>query len=86
MERISMNSWISKLERKFGKYAIPNLMMYIIGLYAVGFILMASGSGIYENYLSLNAEAILHGQVWRIVTFILQRYLKSGYLSGAIKG
>ena len=71
MERISMNSWISKLERKFGKYAIPNLMMYIIGLYAVGFILMASGSGIYENYLSLNAEAILHGQVWRIVTFIL---------------
>lgn len=64
-------NWISKLEKKFGKYAIPNLMTYIIGLYAVGFVLMASGSGIYENYLSLNAQAILHGQIWRIFTFIL---------------
>ena len=26
----------------------------------------------YMEYLSLNAQAILHGQVWRILTFIIQ--------------
>jgi hypothetical protein len=31
--------WISKLEKKIGKYAIPNLMYYIIVLYIIGFIL-----------------------------------------------
>ena len=29
-----MENWINKLERKIGKYAIPNLMYYIIILYA----------------------------------------------------
>ena len=27
---------MNKLERKFGRYAIPNLMYYIVILYAVG--------------------------------------------------
>ena len=30
---------LDKLERKFGKYAIKNLMRYIIVLYAIGFFL-----------------------------------------------
>ena len=29
-----MNNWLDKLERKFSRYAIPNLMTYIIILYA----------------------------------------------------
>ena len=29
-------NWLDKLERKFGRYAIHNLMYYIIILYAVG--------------------------------------------------
>ena len=28
-------NWISKLERKFGRYAIQNLMFYVIALYTV---------------------------------------------------
>ena len=32
-------NWISKLERKFGRYAIQNLMFYVIALYTVGFAL-----------------------------------------------
>ena len=27
---------MNKMERKFGRYAIPNLMYYIVILYAVG--------------------------------------------------
>ena len=65
-------NWISKLERKFGKYAIPNLMNYIIILYIFGFVLDTFAYGFYEQYLALDAYAILHGQVWRIFTFIIQ--------------
>lgn len=64
--------WMNKLERKFGKYAIPNLMYYIIILYAVGFILNLVAPGFYANYLSLDMYAVLHGQVWRLITFIVQ--------------
>lgn len=64
--------WFNKLERKFGKYAIKNLMNYIIVLYAFGFIVVKFYPEVYNAYFALNAEAILHGQVWRIVTFIMQ--------------
>lgn len=63
--------WFDKLERKYGKYAIHNLMYYIIILYAVGFVIQVVNSGIYSNYLALDPRAILHGQIWRIVTFLI---------------
>ncbi len=65
-------NWINKLEKKFGKYAIPNLMYYIIILYAFGFVLGLFAPEFYYQYLSLDAAAILRGQVWRIITFIIQ--------------
>ena len=64
--------WLSKLERKYGRYAIPNLMYYVIILYAAGFVLDLINPAFYPTYLSLNAEAILHGQIWRIITFIIE--------------
>jgi len=64
--------WLNKLERKFGRYAIPNLMIYIIALYIVGFIFGYIAPTFYINWLSLDVEAILQGQVWRLVTFIIQ--------------
>jgi len=64
--------WFSKLERKYGKYAIKNLMLYIIALYAFGFIINLFYPAVYQAWFSLNAEKILHGQIWRIVTFIIQ--------------
>ena len=65
-------NWFDKLERKYGRYAIKNLMYYIIALYTFGFILEVFFPNVYDAYLSLNAQAILHGQIWRIVTFIIQ--------------
>lgn len=64
--------WMNKLERKFGRYAIPNLMYYIIILYAFGFVLDLFAPGFYSQYLALDAAAILKGQVWRLITFIIQ--------------
>ncbi|MCI8584921.1 MAG: hypothetical protein HFI92_03305, partial [Lachnospiraceae bacterium] len=60
------------MERRFGKYAIPNLMYYIIILYALGFVVQVVSPELYSSYLALDAAAILRGEVWRIFTFIIQ--------------
>ena len=63
---------INKLERKFGRYAIPNLMYYIIILYAGGFLLNLFMPGAYYQYLSLDMAAIFRGQIWRLFTFLIE--------------
>lgn len=65
-------NWFDKLEKKFGKFAIQNLIYYIIILYGVGFLLNLINPSFYLNYLSLNPEAILKGEIWRVFTFIIQ--------------
>ena len=63
--------FLNKLEKKFGKYAIKNLMYYVIMLYALGFVIMLVKPEFYTGMLSLNAEAILRGQIWRIFTYVI---------------
>ena len=67
-------NFIHKLERKFGRFAIPNLMRYIIAIYIEGFVINLASIkvDIYGTYLSLDIEKVLQGQVWRLVTFIMQ--------------
>ena len=62
---------LSKLERKFGKYAIPNLMYYIVILYAAGMMIQMFAPQVYIQYLMLDASAILRGQIWRVITFLM---------------
>ena len=63
-------TFYQKLERKFGKYAVPNLMKYICVIYVVGYLIQMFNPLLYFYYLDLDAEAILHGHIWRIITFI----------------
>ncbi|MCR5726762.1 MAG: hypothetical protein K6G24_04795 [Lachnospiraceae bacterium] len=63
---------IDKLEKKFGKYAIRGLMKYLIILYAAGFIINAINPDLYGTWLMLDIDKLLEGQVWRIITFIIQ--------------
>ena len=60
-----------KMERKFGRYAIRNLMYYIMILYGIGIVIQMLYPMLYWQYLCLDAPSILRGQVWRIVTFLL---------------
>ncbi len=67
---------MSKFEKKFGKYAIHNLPLYLIMCYVFGYIInFAGASDVLDvsimSYLNLNPYAILHGQIWRIFTWIL---------------
>lgn len=65
-------NWFAKFEKKFSKYAIKNLMFYIIVLYAIGFVMNTFFNGLYDAYFSLDFAMIFKGQVWRLFTFILQ--------------
>lgn len=63
---------LDKLERKFGRYAIHNLSKYLIILYVAGTILNIVSKGmIYNEILALNPYMILHGEIWRLVTFLI---------------
>ena len=72
---------LNKLERKFGKYAIPRLMNYIIGGYVIGYMLAFLGQMLdvdFLSYFTLDIYQITHitngfpvPQVWRIFTWIL---------------
>ena len=67
-----MNNFLNNMERKFGKYAIRNITVYIIGLYILGYVLQFAPFQVnITNYLTLDPYLILHGQVWRLVTWIL---------------
>ncbi len=61
---------MSKFEKKFGKYAIRNISLMLIMCYAVGYVIQLVG-GNFINFLTLDPYQILHGQIWRIVTWIL---------------
>ncbi len=61
---------MSKFEKKFGKYAIRNLPLMLIMCYAVGYIIQFISRD-FLYYLTLNPYEILHGQIWRLVTWII---------------
>jgi len=63
--------FFTDLERKYHKYAIPNLMYYITVLYGIGLTIAIMMPGLYENYLCLDMAAIFRGQIWRLVTFLV---------------
>lgn len=63
-------NFIYKLEHKFRRFAIRNLSLILILCYVAGYIIEFAAPAFME-YLTLNPYAIVHGQVWRIVSWIL---------------
>ena len=64
-------NWLDKLERKFGRYAIRNLPLYIVMLYAIGAVLNIITRGGYYVYVALNPYLVLRGEVWRLLGFLI---------------
>ena len=58
------------LRRKLEKYAIPNLTLYLIICYGIGYLMQYLVPAGYK-YLMLDPFLVLKGQVWRLVTWIL---------------
>lgn len=64
-------SFVDKLERKLGRFTVSNLILYVIALSVVGNIINVINPYVYWAYFSLDINQILHGQIWRLVTFTL---------------
>ncbi len=65
---------MDKLERKLGKYAIPNLTLALILGYALGYIISFVDifrESDFLSYLYLDPYKIIHGEVWRIFTWLI---------------
>ncbi len=67
-------NFMNKLERKFSKYAVSNLTLYLIFGYVIGYVLSRTAPGML-GFLILDPYQVLHGQVWRLVTWVLFRLL-----------
>ena len=62
--------FLTKLERKFGKYSIPNLTTMLILGFVVGLVMeIVDPSVIYM--VNLDPQKILQGQVWRLISWVL---------------
>ncbi|MEI6561855.1 MAG: hypothetical protein WCO68_07205 [Verrucomicrobiota bacterium] len=60
---------IDSLERRFGRFAIPGLVRMIVGLNVLVYILGRLNPGVL-SWLDLNPDAVLQGQIWRLVTYL----------------
>lgn len=61
--------WLDRLERKYSRYAIHNLMQYIVGGMAIVFFFGMVNPGI-NSLLGFSPKMIMQGQIWRVITFI----------------
>jgi hypothetical protein len=61
--------WIDRLERLMPGLGIPNLALYLIGAQGLGF-LFALADPRAVGILLLDPYSVLHGELWRLVTFI----------------
>lgn len=62
--------WLDALERRFRRYAIPNLINYVIVGQIIVFCTALMVRGDIANLLSLTRSGLFAGQVWRLVTFL----------------
>ena len=65
-----MNKLLEYLEQKLRGRAIPHLTAVMIGCFVLGYIMQAVSPSAAQ-YMSLNIYEILHGQVWRIITWVV---------------
>ena len=63
-------NFLNKMERRFGRYALTNLSLYIVLTYAAGYLLYMITPQVL-TYMTLEPAMILRGQVWRIVSWLL---------------
>lgn len=65
-------NFLDKLERKYGRYAIRDLMKYIVilnfAVYLIAYVVFPKGY--LASWLALVPSLVLKGQVWRLFTFI----------------
>ena len=74
-------NWISRLERKYGRFCIPNLISLIVGGQILVYAIELFVNQFVSSYLGLSRGLLLMGQVWRLMTFVFIPFSGGGPLS-----
>lgn len=70
-------TWLDKLERRYGRLGIPYLINIVLGGQLLcWFIVMFIDSRLLFT-LTLDRTAILHGQIWRLISFVFMPSLQT---------
>ena len=56
--------------RRYPDFGLPGLMRYIVIAQAVVYVLTVFSSATATSFLAFRWSAILHGEIWRLVTFV----------------
>lgn len=69
-------NWMDKLEKKLGRYAVPNITRYMVFATLIGYalyylMLVSDTASVIVEALSFSPAGILRGQIWRILSWIL---------------
>lgn len=74
-------NWITKLERKYGRICIPNLISVLIGGQILVYAVELFVNQYISFYLNLDRAALFAGQIWRVLTFVFVPFSGGGPLS-----
>ena len=74
-------NWISRFERKYGRFCIPNLISIIVGGQILVYAIELFVNQFISVYLGLSRSLLLMGQVWRLITFVFIPFSGGGPLS-----
>ena len=65
-----LSQWVDRFCAKHRRFGIPNLMLYIVIGNAIVYLMDQFSRGTFSWLLYFDRSAILHGQIWRLITFI----------------
>ena len=74
---------MNRLDKKFGRYGIQNLTMYMVICYVLGYFLMYLKPELL-TVMSLEPALILKGQIWRLFTWVIYPPSSGNFLLFAV--
>ena len=79
-----MNNWLNQLERKYGRFGIPNLTNILVGGQILVLAIELFVNQTVTVWLALNRYFLLHGQIWRAITFVFIPFSGGSILSAVL--
>ena len=76
-----MNNWLNRLERKYGRFGIPNLTNILVGGQILVLAIELFVNRTVTAWLALSRFFLLQGQVWRAVSFVFIPFSGGSILS-----
>ena len=66
----SFDTWLDRFCRKYPRFSLPNLMMYVVIGNALVYLLDQFSRGTFSLLLYFSRSAIFRGEIWRLLTFV----------------